>query len=539
MDRRGPRRGLGRGDDVAEHVARGVEELVGQRLALADLLGGVADVLGARHRQQPEAHRVGAVGVDLVDRVDAGSQRLAHPPAVGRLDDRVHVDVGEGDLAGELEPHHHHPRDPQEEDVARRREHVGRVEGGQLGRLLGPAQGRERPQRGGEPRVEHVGIALPARALGRLDADVGLLVLAVPDRDLVAPPQLARDAPGADVAQPLQVAARLRLGMDAHAPVLDGRDRGLGQLVHGHEPLQRDQRLDALAGAVAEGHGVGVGLAVADQPLLGQRRDDLLARLLHGEARVGGARLGGHAPVLADDADLVEVVAAADLEVVGVVAGRDLQRAGAEVGLDVLVGDDRQVAPDEGQHRRGADEVAVALVVGVHRHRGVGQHRLRAHGGDHDLARGVLQRIGDVEQRVGDLAVLDLEVGDRRARPRVPVDQVVVAVDEALVVEVDEDLHHRAHVGVVEREALVVVVHRRAQPLELLDDRCRRTARATPTRARRTPRGRSPRGSCPRPAAGARPASGSRCPRGRCRGSTSRGARASAGSGSGSPGSSR
>ena len=278
---------------------------------------------------------------------------------------------------------------------------------------------------------------------------------------------------------------------------------------------------------------------MADQPLLGQRRDDLLARLLHGEARVVGARLGRHAPVLADDADLVEVVAAADLEVVGVVAGRDLQRAGAEVGLDVVVGDDRQVAPDEGQHRRAADEVAVALVVGVHRDRGVGQHRLRAHGGDHDLARAVLERIGDVEERVGDLAVLDLEVGDRRARPRVPVDQVVVAVDEVLVVEVDEDLHHRAHVGVVEREALVVVVHRRAEPLELLDDACRRTARATATRARRRPRGRSPRGSCPRPAAGARPASGSRCRRGRCRGSTSPAARACAGSGSGSPGSSR
>jgi hypothetical protein len=54
VDRRGPRLGLGRGDDVAQHVARGVEELVGQRLALADLLGGVAHVLGARHGQQPK-----------------------------------------------------------------------------------------------------------------------------------------------------------------------------------------------------------------------------------------------------------------------------------------------------------------------------------------------------------------------------------------------------------------------------------------------------------------------------------------------------
>ena len=443
----------------------------------------------------------------------------------------MHVDVGEGDLAGELEAHHHHPRHPQEEDVARGREHVGRVEGAQLVGLLRPAERRERPQRRGEPGVEYVGVALPVRPLGRLEADVGLLVVAVPDGDLVAPPQLARDAPRADVAQPLQIAARLRLGPDAHPALLDGGDRRLGQLVHRHEPLQRDQRLDALARAVAEGHGVGVGLAVADEALRIERGDDLLARLLHGEARVVGARLGRHAPVLADDRDLVELVAAPDLEVVGVVAGRDLQGAGAEVGLDVVVGDDRQVAPDEGQHRRLADQVAVALVVGVDRDRGVGQHRLRAHGGDHDLAVAVRERVGDVEELVGDLAVLDLEVGDGRARPGVPVDEVVVAVDQALVVEVDEDLHDRLHVALVEGEALVLVVHRGAEALELLDDRAAVLLAPLPHALdeRLAPELLAARALLL--AAGARPASGSRSPRGRCRGSTSSGARACAGSG--------
>ena len=76
-----------------------------------------------------------------------------------------------------------------------------------------------------------------------------------------------------------------------------------------------------------------------------------------------------------------------------------------------------------------------------------------------------------LNELVGHLALLDLEVGDGRARPGVPVDEVVVAVDQALVVEVDEDLHDRLHVALVEREALVLVVHRGAEALELLDDR--------------------------------------------------------------------
>ena len=81
------------GCDAEQDEPRGVEELVRELLALRDLLGRVAHVLRRGHRQQAEAHRVGAVRVDLVERVDARAQRLAHPPAVGRLDDRVDVDV--------------------------------------------------------------------------------------------------------------------------------------------------------------------------------------------------------------------------------------------------------------------------------------------------------------------------------------------------------------------------------------------------------------------------------------------------------------
>ena len=132
---------------------------------------------------------------------------------------------------------------------------------------------------------------------------------------------------------------------------------GRRELVHAHEPLQRDERLDALAGALAVGHGVDVLVARADEALLLEVGDDALAGVEHRQARVALARLRGHEPVLADDADALEAVAVADLEVVGVVAGRDLQRARAEVRLDVVVGDDRQAPPDERQDELLADEV--------------------------------------------------------------------------------------------------------------------------------------------------------------------------------------
>ena len=391
------------------------------------------------------------------------------------------VDVAERDVAGELDPHHHHPRDPEEDDLPRGRQEAGGIKGLQIGGLLGPAEGGERPQRRAEPRVEHVRLPLQGgrvdaalarrgrRELLRLGDDL-LAVRAVPDRDLVAPPELARHAPRPDPPHPVEVDPLVALGDDPDLVAVDDLDRGRRQLLHPAEPLQGDQRLDPLAGALGERHGVLVGALAPDQPLLAQRGHDGGRGVAGGQAlvRLPGRRV--HAPVLADHGDLLELVAAADLEVVGVVAGRDLERAGAELGVDVLVGDDRQAPADERQRAEPADQLAVAVVVGMDRDGGVGEHRLRAHGRDREGPVAVLERIVDLIEGVGDLPVDDLEVRDRGARPRVPVDEVVVAVDEALVVERDEDAVDGAHVALVEREALVLVVAGGAEALVLLDD---------------------------------------------------------------------
>jgi hypothetical protein len=124
-----------------------------------------------------------------------------------------------------------------------------------------------------------------------------------------------------------------RSGVIRRRPSRHGRHGRLGELVHAHEPLQRDERLDPLARAVRERDGVRVGLLPAEKAELPQVSDDALARLERRQPDVRRRRGVGDAPVLADDRDLLEVVGPADLEVVGVVAGRDLQRPGANSGL--------------------------------------------------------------------------------------------------------------------------------------------------------------------------------------------------------------
>ena len=195
-----------------------------------------------------------------------------------------------------------------------------------------------------------------------------------------------------------------------------------------------------------------------------------------GGQRVARAELVRH-PVLVDDvavlvdaADDLQPVALPDLVVVGIVAGRDLEGAGAEVGLDVLVGDHRELAADQGQEGTAADVALVALVVGVHGDAGVGQHRLRPDRGHDQVAVAVGHVVADVVERVLLLLPVDLQVADRRPAARAPVDDPRAAVDQAVVVETDEGLAHRSDVGRVHGEPHPGPVGGDAQALVLGDD---------------------------------------------------------------------
>ncbi len=117
-----------------------------------------------------------------------------------------------------------------------------------------------------------------------------------------------------------------------------------------------------------------------------------------------------------------------------------------------------------------ADELLVPVVVRMDGDGDVGEDRRRAHGRDRDVAAAVRERVARVRERVVDVDVLHLEVGDRRAAVVAPVDDAVVAVQPAALVQVDEEAHDGADVRVVHREPLALVVERAAETAELAHD---------------------------------------------------------------------
>ena len=155
----------------------------------------------------------------------------------------------------------------------------------------------------------------------------------------MSPPELAADAPVADVLHPVEIDLGEALGDDLDAAVFDRFDGRFGQGLHFDEPLLAGERLDDGLAALAVTDGVGIGFDLVQQPFFFQVRDDLLAAVEAVHALIGPGVLV-HGGVGVQDIDQGQVVPLGDLEVHRVVGRGDLDRAGAEGRVDGFVGDD-------------------------------------------------------------------------------------------------------------------------------------------------------------------------------------------------------
>ena len=187
-----------------------------------------------------------------------------------------------GHLPHHLEAGPDHPVLPEPDDLAGRRVDVAR---GSTPRAPGSASGQPSVAKGHSADENHVSSTSGSRV--ERDARAGALLrlllrrgadhLAVrgrPDRQLVAPPELARQAPVGGLLQRGDREPVLRLGVEAHAPLAQRLDRRLRRLLHPAPPLQRDQRLDARVAALARPDRVPVVLALDELPAFLDPGDD-------------------------------------------------------------------------------------------------------------------------------------------------------------------------------------------------------------------------------------------------------------------------
>ena len=98
--------------------------------------------------------RVNIHTINQVERVDRIADRFGHFLTVLIQHQRVDIDIAERHLLREFQPLHHHPRDPEKDDVKGGHKDGGRVEFLEVRIFgVGPTQRGERPETGGEPGV--------------------------------------------------------------------------------------------------------------------------------------------------------------------------------------------------------------------------------------------------------------------------------------------------------------------------------------------------------------------------------------------------
>ena len=463
---------------VHQHIAARVPDLVGKvahRLALFNVEAHV--VAGRVASDEVEAQRIRAKLLRHLQRIDAVAERFGHLAALVVADEAVDEDSLERLFLHLLHPGEHHAGHPEEDDVIAR-DHIGRrIPVFEVLRVqIGPAERGERPECRGEPGVEHVLVARQVRAaalfaLRRIlaaDVDVAALIT-VPRRDLMAPPELAGDAPVVDVFHPVDIDLREPLRHELDRPVLHDADGLLGQRRHLHEPLRGDDRLHVVVAAIAGADVVGIGLGLHEIALGLEIGHDGLAALITVQTAVFAA-VFVHLAVVVEDADNLEIVPQADLKVVRVVRRGHLDRAGAEADLAVLIAHDRNFAVHDRQDAGLADEVLEFLVLGVDGDAGVAHHGLGARRRDNDVAAAIAERIADIPEMAGLVNVFDLRVRERRHAVRAPVDNAAALVDEALVIKLAERLAHGLRAAFVHRKAGTRPVAADAELLLLLDD---------------------------------------------------------------------
>ena len=306
------------------------------------------------------------------------------------------VDVAERDHAvSEMEPHHDHPGDPEENYIEPGDQNTGRIVMRKLGCFFWPAKSRKRPQRGREPCIEHVGVAFQLDGFAVMLIGYGLgfffrhlhenfSVGSVPGRDLMPPPDLTRNAPRLNVPHPFEIGVFPVFGYEPDVAFFNRLYGRFRKRLGIHEPLIRETGFDYDTGSVAVRDCHGVVFDLLEQSEGVHFFDDPFPCVFSSQAPQVFWHLLIQLCVDIEDADHWKFVTLADLKIVEVVRRRNFHCSRSFFGIGIFVGNDRYRTADDWQDQILPDQIGVAVVFRMNGDGGIPQHRLWPGGGDGD-----------------------------------------------------------------------------------------------------------------------------------------------------------
>ena len=125
----------------------------------------------------------------------------------------------------------------------------------------------------------------------------------------------------------------------------------------------------------------------------------------------------------------------------------------------------------QGQLNPHLAQMAVSLIIGVHRNPGIAQHRFRSGGRDNDRAGTIGIGIANMIQFALGILMLHLVIRQCSPAARAPVDDIITFIDETFLIESNKDLPNRLGKPLIHSESLTFPVAGGTKFLQLVDDR--------------------------------------------------------------------
>ena len=218
-------------------------------------------------------------------------------------------------------------------------------------------------------------------------------------------------------------------------------------------------------------HGVRMGFDFVEQPHRFHIGDDAFARLKPVKAAIFFRRALVELRMRVKNIEQRQFVTFADFKILEIMCGRDFKRTSAFFRVGNFIGDDRDQHITNGMPDLFPDQVAMPFVVGMHGHSHIARQCVGARGSDDDKLIRTVDRIFEMPHMAFDFALLNFKIRHRRQQSRIPVDEAVVFVNQALAIQGYEFARHRGAEPLIHRKTFARPVAGRAEAAQLPRDR--------------------------------------------------------------------
>ena len=272
--------------------------------------------------RERKAQRIAAIFLDHIERIDDIAFRLRHLLALLVAHKGVDIDRAERHILHEMQPHHHHAGDPEEDNIKAGDKNIGRVITRQAP-AFSPASRASKTATAPtktmcRARLRRASIRPACRNVSAASAfallvfgDENLSIRPIPRRDLMPPPKLALNAPRLDiVASTRNMYSSHCWGTNFVCPSFTALMSFAAQALGIAIPLLRKPRLDRHAGTVAMRHRVRVRFDLVQQPKLFHIGDDAFTRFETVKAAIFFRRFLVQLRMLIENIDHRQLVAA-------------------------------------------------------------------------------------------------------------------------------------------------------------------------------------------------------------------------------------